>query len=123
MREIFSLAFDELTGTLGLDINPFVEWLILFFIGVIAYSSSYKIVGDLYRLSIIMDKCEGSLLHWITRIIVFVLLWAITNGIIKIGRLAVNHPIIALVIFALVVAVICIISFIVYRKKRQHKQI
>ena len=83
MRELFSFIFEKLTDPLGLPISPLYEYLILAIIGLAAYKIAYSAVGGMYRIGEISSKTAGSACHWLIRFIVFVVMWAITYGIIE----------------------------------------
>ena len=84
---MFKFVFELLTSPLGLPIHWICEYLILGFIGVIAYKFAFKQVGDLYDCGIISGSFSGSLLHWVIRLIAFSFLWANTYGSIWLGKM------------------------------------
>lgn len=86
MRELFSFIFDHLTDPLTLPIDPLYEWALLGFIGLIAYATSFRIVGDMYRSGLIDGSFLGSLFHWIIRFLIFVALWFVVYWTIVIGQ-------------------------------------
>lgn len=86
MRELFSFIFDHLTDPLTLPIDPLHEWALLGFIGLIAYATSFRIVGDMYRSGLIDGSFLGSLFHWIIRFMIFVALWFVVYWTIVIGQ-------------------------------------
>ena len=86
MRELFSFIFDHLTDPLTLPIDPLYEWALLGFIGLIAYATSFRIVGDIYRSGLIDGSFLGSLFHWIIRFLIFVALWFVVYWTIVIGQ-------------------------------------
>ena len=96
MREIFSFVFDLLVDPLGLPIDWFWEWIILVVVGLAAYIIAYRAVGGLYSNGWINGRTAGSALHWIIRLIVFVVIWAITRGIIWLVRFITAHWVIVL---------------------------
>lgn len=86
MREIFSFIFDRLTDPLGLPIPALWEYVILLVIGSIAYAIAFSAVGGMYDSGSIHSRGAGSVFHWLIRLIVFVVIWAITYGIITIVK-------------------------------------
>lgn len=99
-----STLFDLITNPFSLSLDPIWEYIILAIIGVIAFRIAYSTVGELE-----IHGAIGSLFHWIIRFIVFVILWAITEGTIRVIRFLINNPIVAvigvIIIFATFVAV------------------
>ena len=75
MRELFSFIVGQLTDPLTLPIDPLHEWAILGIIGLIAYATSFRIVGDMYHSRCIDGRFLGSLSHWTIRLLIFSLLW------------------------------------------------
>ena len=90
---MFKFIFDLITEPLGLPIEWYYEWIILLVIGEIAYRVAYDKVGVLYQSGSISGKSAGSFFHWIIRTVVFVAIWAITYGVIWIGKLISEHKI------------------------------
>lgn len=90
---MFKFIFDLITEPLGLPIEWYYEWIILLVIGEIAYRVAYDKVGVLYKSGSISGKSAGSFFHWIIRTVVFVAIWAITYGVIWIGKFVMAHKI------------------------------
>ena len=91
MRELFSLFFDRITDPLDLPIEPWKEWIILLVLGEIAFRLAYGIVGCMYCSGDIASRFSGSLFHWMIRFIIFAVIWAITNGAIRIWQFCSAH--------------------------------
>lgn len=91
MRNFFSFCFDQLTDPLSLPIDPITEYIILAFIGLLAYMLAYRLVGIMYDANAISGSLLGSIFHWSLRFIIFVSLWGLTNGAIAVYRFVVNH--------------------------------
>ena len=91
MREIFSFIFDKFTNPLTLPIEPFKEWIILGFIGLLAYAASFRIVGDMYKDGSINGSFLGSLFHWGIRLLIFVLIWFAVYWVIAIAQWILAH--------------------------------
>ena len=91
---MLKFLFGVLTDPLGLPIDAIWEYLILAVIGAIAFGIAWNISpgGEL-----------GSLIHWVVRLIAFVILWAIVYGIIALVQW----------IFANWVVVLCILGGII----------
>lgn len=82
---MFKLIFEILTDPLGLPIEWYWEYLILTVIGAVAYAVAYRCVGDMYSGGMIDGSTSGSFFHWLIRLILFVVLWAVTYGIIAVN--------------------------------------
>ena len=91
MRELFSLFFDRITDPLDLPIEPWKEWIILVIIGWIAYLVAFRLVGKMYDAGDISTGIGGSFFHWLIRLVVFVILWAVTNGVIHVLQFCAAH--------------------------------
>ena len=119
MRELFSFIFDRLTDPLGLPIETWKEWIILGVIGVVAYNVAFQSVGNLYRSGSISGSAAGSFLHWTIRIGVFVAIWAVTYGVISVGKFVITHWVAILCVLGggLLVTTVIGILVIVRRKK------
>lgn len=82
---MYKVIFELITEPLGLPIEWYYEWFILWAINEIAYQVAYDKVGILYH-GTISGRSAGSFFHWLIRTIVFVVIWAVTYGVIQIGR-------------------------------------
>lgn len=117
MRELFSFVFDRLTDPLDLPIEPWKEWIILVVIGWIAYLVAFRLVGDMYDAGDISTGIGGSFFHWLIRLVVFVIMWAVTNGVIHIWQFCAAHWI-AVVGIASGALVSGIVAVIVFRRRK-----
>lgn len=118
MSAFFSCIFDIITDPLGLPIDWWKEWLILLVIGEIAYRVAFHIVGDMYRSKDITTRTGGSFFHWLIRLIVFVVMWAVTYGVIWIGKLVIAHWAVALAVLGFsLFAGVMIVLFVHNRRK------
>ena len=96
LRDFFSFCFDQLTDSFSLPLEPISEYIILAFIGFLAFILAYKLVGNMYDADIISGSVLGSVFHWLLRFIIFVSLWGLTNGAIAVYRFIAEHWIILL---------------------------
>ena len=96
MSAVFSFLFDRLTDPLGLPIEAWKEWLILLVIGAVAYRIAFSAVGDMYRTGDINTRTGGSFFHWLIRAVVFVVIWAVTYGVIVAVKFVAAHWIIVI---------------------------
>lgn len=115
---MFKVIFDLATEPLGLPIEWYYEWIILLVIGEIAYHVAYDKVGDLYHSGSISGRSAGSFVHWIIRTIVFVAIWAVTYGVIWIGKLVMTHKIQVAIGICSIVAVVIAAKLFIWIKER-----
>lgn len=117
---MFKFIFKILTDPLGLPIEWYWEYLILAVISAVAYAVAYRCVGDMYSDGMIDSSTSGSFFHWLIRLILFVILWAVTYGIIAAVKLLTDNWVLVLSILGGVVAVVGIATVIVIiiRKRR-----
>lgn len=114
MREVLSFLFDRITNPLGLSIAWYWEWTILAIIAFSAYVIAFRTVGDLYDGGIISGSAAGSILHWIIRLIVFVVIWAVTYFVIWLAKLIFAHWVVVVSILGGILVATAIIWAIVH---------
>lgn len=85
------LIFELLTSPLGLPIPWYIEYIILIVVNTVAFELAFAAVGKLYYDNIIHGKKTGSILHWIARILAFLVLWAVLYGLIAFVKLCIAH--------------------------------
>ena len=118
MREVLSFLFDRITDPLGLPIAWYWEWIILAVIELAAFAIAFRAVGDLYADGMISGSTAGSVLHWIIRLIVFVVIWAITYFVIWLAKLIFAHWLLIVSILGGILVTAAIICLIVrYTRK------
>lgn len=115
---MFKFIFDLATEPLGLPIEWYYEWFILWGIGEIAYLVAYDKVGDLFHSGSISGGSIGSFVHWIIRTIVFVVFWAVTYGVIWIGKFVMGHKIQVAIGICSLVAVVIAIKILIWINER-----
>lgn len=81
-KAIFSFYFDKLTDPLGLPLDALLEYIIIAIIGELAFQGAFSLIGALYEDGWISGRGIGSLLHWICRFIIYLIVWAITYFLI-----------------------------------------
>lgn len=108
MRKFFSFCFDQLTDPFSLPLEPISEYIILAFIGFLAFILAYKLVGNMYDADVISGSVLGSIFHWILRFIIFVSLWGLTNGAIAVYRFIAEHLVFLLTILGSVLLLVII---------------
>lgn len=87
-------------------------------IGEIAYHVAYDKVGDLYHSGSISGRSAGSFFHWIIRTVVFVAIWAITYGVIWIGKFVMAHKVQVTIGICSIVAVVIAVKLLTWVKER-----
>lgn len=118
MREVLSFLFDRITDPLGLPIAWYWEWIILAIIAFAAYAIAFRAVGNLYNDGMISGSTAGSVLHWIIRLIVFVVIWAITYFMIWLAKLIFAHWLLIVSILGGILVTAAIVCLIVrYTRK------
>ena len=115
---MFKFIFDLATEPLGLPIEWYYEWIILLVIGEIAYHVAYDKVGALYHSGSISGRAAGSFIHWIIRTVVFVAVWAVTYGVIWIGKFVMAHKIQVAIGICSIVAVAIAVKIFIWIKER-----
>lgn len=119
---MFKFIFNILTDPLGLPIEWYWEYLILAVIGAVTYAIAYRCVGDMYSGGMIRGRGTGSFFHWLIRLILFVVLWAVTCGIIVAIKWLIDNWILVLCIIGGVAAVAGIVTIIaIILRKRKNK--
>lgn len=117
---MFKFIFDLITEPLGLPIEWYYEWIILLVIGEMAYRVAYNKVGVLYQSGSISGKSAGSFFRWIIRTVVFVAIWAVTYGVIWIGKFVMAHKIqVAIGICSIVAVVIAVKIFVWFKEQNE----
>ncbi len=91
---MFKLIFDLATEPLGLPIAWYYEWIILGIIETLTYFIAYSMVGDLYHTHIISGRTAGSFFHWVIKTFCFMAIWAITYGVICVGKFVVENKVV-----------------------------
>lgn len=124
---MFKFLFDLLIDPLGLPIEWYYEYLILAVIGAVAYGISYRCVGDMYHMGAIDGRTSGSFFHWLIRLILFVVFWAVTYGVIVAGRWLTENWVVVLYVMGGSVAaagnVVAIVIFVRSRKKKLETEV
>jgi hypothetical protein len=119
---MFKFLFDLLIDPLGLPIEWYKEYLILAVIGAVAYIIAFRCVGDMYHIGMIDGRTSGSFFHWLIRLVLFVVLWVITYGMIVAAKwLIVNWVMFLSVVggIAAVAGIVAIVMFIIRNHKKK----
>lgn len=74
MSLILKPVFDVLTGDVAVCNNVFYNYLVLIVVGELAFRYAYSLVGDAYYSGAINGRAAGSILHWIIRLVLYILI-------------------------------------------------
>ena len=114
---MYKLFFELVTDPLGLPIEWYYEYFILWAINEIAFKVAFDEVGELYRGNI-SGKEAGSFFHWLIRTIVFVVIWAVTYGVIWVGKLIWKHKLYVTIGISCIVAVVLGVKLLIWLRNR-----
>ena len=122
---MFKPIYEFLTSPLGLPIEWYYEYLILAIIDVIAYRLAFSEVRDLYDSGMIGGSSVGSFFHWIIRAFFFVVMWAVTYGVIWLGKFVISNWQIILMLASSIVGtiLICILAIAIMRRIKRHRAV
>lgn len=115
---MFKVLFEFLTEPLGLPIVWYQEYIILAVIGLVAYIIAYITVGDMYRADFISGSIAGSFFHWLIKLLVFAVIWAVTYGVVWISKIIISNWQIILIGLGGIIGVIglCVLAIFGMRK-------
>lgn len=114
---MYKVIFELVTNPLGLPIKWHYEVLVLALIGAVAFRVAFDEVKFLYH-GFISGKEAGSFFHWLIRTIVFVAIWAVTYGVIWIGKLIWKHKLYVTIGISCIVAVVLGVKLLIWLRKR-----
>lgn len=115
---MFKPIFEILIDPLGLPIEWYYEYIILAVIGIIAYRIAYSEVGGMYRSGLIDGKTSGSFFHWLIRLIIFAMLWAITYFVIWLGKIIKNNWKVVLLFTEISIGIAAILTLTIFIVKK-----
>lgn len=120
MRVILKPLFDVLTGSVAVMDNVLYNYLIMIVVGEIAFRVAWRFVGELYRMGAINGKASGSAIHWLVRLVAYVVCAYTIRGCIGIYEFiaAIPYWIWWILLGAIVVAVFGAIITTAIRKKQ-----
>ena len=107
---MFKLIFEILTDPLGLPINALWEYLIIAIINAVAF----KIAWDASP-----GGFGGSAIHWTVRLVAFIIIWAVTYGIIALAKWIFANWIIVLCILAGMIILGIVIAVVLNRNSER----
>ena len=77
LKSFLKPIYETITGEFILFDNIIGNYIVIGVIGTIAFIIAWNFVGILYHEEYINGKNIGSLIHWIVRLVVFILLFYI----------------------------------------------
>ncbi len=119
MKTILKPIFEWLIEGYTLFDNDLYNYIAIAAIGFIAFVVAWNIVGSLYTNDIISGRTSGSILHWIIRLITFVVLFSVVGVILQIFRFIIAVPLWMWFTIAGIL-IVGIIIFIIIRNKRRN---
>lgn len=90
---MLKLLFEYLIDSYSLLENPIDNYVIMAAVGFAAYLIAYNIVGWFYHMDMIDGRGAGSILHWVIRFIVFVVIYYAVATAIRIYKWVTGIPI------------------------------
>ena len=107
---MLKFVFTILIDPLGLPINALWEYLILLVLNEIAYRIAWEASPGGFG---------GSTIHWAVRTISFVVMWAVTYGIITAVKWIFAHWVLVLSVLGAVLFISGVAVVVVLRRKKQ----
>lgn len=114
---MYKVIFELITEPLGLPIEWYKEWLALALIELIASEIAFSKVRILYHVSI-SGKSAGSLAYWTIKSVVAVAIWAVTYGVIWVGKLIWKHKLYVSIGISCIVAVVLCVKLLIWLRNR-----
>lgn len=116
---MFEFIYELATDPLGLPIECYYEWIILWVIDRIAYKKAYDNVGKLYSVDFISGSAMGSLCHWIIRTFHFWIMWAVAYSVIWVGKFVVSHKFVVGIGVIIILLAVSVIKFVIWNNERK----
>lgn len=92
MKFILKPLFEILTGEVAVCDNIIYNYLIMLFVGEIAFRFAFSLVGDAYDAGLISGKSAGSVLHWVIRFVIYLVVAYLIRGTIWLYNFIVGVP-------------------------------
>lgn len=119
MALILKPAFDILTGDIAVCDNILYNYLILLLVGEVAFECAFNLVGDAYRAGIIGGRAAGSILHWVIRLPIYLVIAYLLRAGIWIYNFIIAIPTwIWLTLLAICLLVVTTVVYSVIRKRK-----
>ena len=106
---MWKIIYEILVNPLGLPIDPIWEYLIILVVGEIAHEIAYWVSPG--------GKTFGSFIYWVSKLLVFVAMWAILYGIITAVQFVITHWI-WFTIGGIIILAIAITLIIIFKKRK-----
>lgn len=112
--------FDVLTGNVAVMDTVLYNYLIMLVVGEMVFRVAWSFVGDLYHMGAIGGKASGSIIHWIIRLIAYIICAYVIRGSVWLYgfMVAVPHWIWWLLFGILVAIALAIIAIILFRNRK-----
>lgn len=114
MKTVLKPIFELITGEYTLFDNILYNYVAMAVIGLIAFAIAWSVVGRLYADGMIDGRGIGSLIHWVIRLVVFIVVFYVFSLVLWIGRVMLTLPWWAAIL--IVLAVIAVIVLIMRRR-------
>lgn len=118
MINIMKPIFEMITGQYIIFDNVLYNYIAMSIIALIAFKISWDFVGKLYDNNFIIGRDIGSLIHWIVRIIVFIILFYLFSLIIWITKFILTYKFLILSIFIVILIIYLVIKIIIAIKNK-----
>lgn len=122
MKNILKPIFEMVTGQYILFDNIIYNYIAIAIIGVLAFKIAWNLVGNLYDSGIIIGRRSGSLIHWLIRIIMFIIIFYLCSAIIWLTKFIFAYRTTVLIIIG-TIAVFVIIYKNIKKIKKMNKPI
>ncbi|MDR0957786.1 MAG: hypothetical protein LBM16_01045 [Clostridiales bacterium] len=116
MKYILKPIFELKTGEFELFGNILYNYIAMGIIGLIAFAVAFEVVGKLYANDMISGRTSGSIIHWIVRLVVFIVLFYVFSLFIWLIKFIISIPWWVWLIVSIVFVAVIGISFIFRRK-------
>ena len=92
MGPLLKTIFDLLVSNFSLFDNVVADSIAFTLIGFLAYITSFKLIGLLYSIGILNGRGIGSVLHWVIRFIILLILYRVASILISLFKLLTLIP-------------------------------
>ncbi len=116
MKVVLKPLFEILTGEVAVCDNIIYNYLILIIVGEVAFRIAWNFVGDLYAVGAISGSGSGSIIHWTSRLIIYITIAYTIRFFIWLVEIIPTIPI--WVYIAVIFVIISIIVACIIIKKR-----
>lgn len=120
MSLIFKPVFEILIGDVAVCDNILYNYLILLLVGEVAFRCAYGLVGDAYHSGAISGRAAGSILHWVIRFPIYVVIAYLLRAGIWIYNFILDIPMwvwLTLLVMCLLVIAATICFIIIHKRK------